>query len=143
MARPLFLAAPERGAAAVGLIDKLLVELQFLTGGAVKASDWFVPHLQVGDVGVEVDAATWFQKSLAALGDARVVVVVLDGAQVDENVAFLLGYAFAAGKPCIGITTDGRAKGPLAEGALRALVHDARGLAGALGTLLREPPERA
>src|SRR5687767_3174568 len=99
MSRPVFLAAPDRGAGALALIEALLRELQVATGGALRGSDVFVPHLQVGDAGVEVDASAWFSRSLEALQEARVVVAVLDGPQADESVAFLVGYAFAAGKP--------------------------------------------
>jgi nucleoside 2-deoxyribosyltransferase len=136
MARPVFLAAPERGAGALALIEALLRELQVATGGALKGSDVFVPHLQVGDPGIEVDAGTYFQRSLAALQDARVVVAVLDGPQVDENVAFLLGYAFAAGKPCVGYVTDARAKGALPEGALGEVAADVTSLCAALAKIL-------
>ncbi len=99
MPRPIFLAAPERGAGALGLVDKIVLELQLATGGALKGSSIFVPHLQAGDAGIDTDAATYFTRSLQAINDARVVVAVLDGPQVDENVAFLVGCAFAAGKP--------------------------------------------
>lgn len=136
MARPVFLAAPESGAGALSLLEGLLRELQVLTGGALKGSHVFVPHLQVGDVGAETDATTYFQRSLEALQEARVVVAVLDGPQVDESVAFWLGYAFAAGKPVVGYVTDRRAKGPMVSGALVATVVDARGLADALAKVL-------
>ncbi len=136
MARPVFLAAPERGAGALALVEALLREIQVATGGALKGSDVFVPHLQVGDPGVDVEASAYFQRSLEALQEARVVVAVLDGPQADEGVAFLLGYAFAAGKPVIGYATDGRAKGPFSEGACAEVVHDVRGLVAALGRAL-------
>lgn len=136
MPRPVFLAAPEAGAGAIGLIDKIILELQLATGGALKGSMVWTPHLQAGDVGVETDAAAYFTKSLTALGEARVVVAVLDGPQVDEGVAFLMGYAFAAGKPVIGYVTDGRTKGPLVEGALADLARDVRELERALARVL-------
>lgn len=136
MTRAIFLAAPERGAGALALIEALLRELQVTTGGALKGSDVFVPHLQVGDVGVEVAPATWFGRTLAALQEARVVVAVLDGPQVDENVAFLLGYAFAAQKPVIGYVTDHRAKGALTDGSCREIATDVQALRDALGRVL-------
>jgi nucleoside 2-deoxyribosyltransferase len=136
MPRPVFLAAPERGAAAHGLIEGLLRELQVATGGALLGSHVFVPHMQIGDVGIETDAATYFSRSLEALNDARVVVAVLDGPQVDENVAFLVGCAFAASKPVIAYHTDRLVKGPLVEGACTAVAHDVRELTAALGKFL-------
>src|SRR5439155_9267703 len=108
--RPVFLAAPERGAGALALVESLVRELQVVTGGALKGSDIFVPHIQVGDVGVEVDAPTFAARTLAALDGARVVIAVLDGAQVDDQVALLVGRAHARGVPVIGYATDGRAK---------------------------------
>lgn len=134
--RPVFLAAPEQGQGALGLVEALLRELQVVTGGALRGSMVFVPHLQLGDVGVEVDAAAFFSRSLEALQAARVVVAVLDGPQVDESVAFFVGYAFAAGKPVVALATDRRAKGPLVEGAVVEVAHDVRALAAALGRLL-------
>ena len=135
-ARPVFLAAPEQGAAALGAIDKVVLELQFATGGALRGTHVFVPHLQVGDVGVETDAAAYFTRSLQALQDARVVVALLDGPQVDESVAFWMGYAFAAGKPVVGLLTDRRAKGPMVAGALVETAADVKGLAAALARIL-------
>lgn len=134
--RLVFLAAPEKGQGARGLVESLVRELQVATGGALKGSDVFVPHVQVGDVGVETDAATFFARSLEALQEARVVVAVLDGPQVDEDVAFWLGYAFAAGKPCVGYHTDGRPKGAMPEGALVQVARDLRALSSALATEL-------
>lgn len=131
--RPVFLAAPERGHGALTHIEALLRELQVVTGGALKGSLVFVPHLHASDT----DATAYFTRSLEALQEARVVVAVLDGAQVDENVAFLLGYAFAAQKPIIGYRTDARETGTLPAGALVETAHDARALAAALAKRLR------
>ena len=136
MPRPVFLAAPDRGAGALALVEALLREIQVATGGALKGSDVFVPHLQVGDAGVDVDPGLLFQRSLEALQEARVVVAVLDGPQADENVSFLLGYAFAAGKPSFAYVTDGRAKGPFVEGAAGEVATDVRGLVAALARVL-------
>ena len=132
MPRPIFLAAPDRGHGAHALIEALLRELQVATGSALKGSDVFVPHLQVGDPGIEVEPTAYFTRSLEALGEARVVVAVLDGAQVDESVAFWMGYACAAEKPVLAYVTDARAKGPMVAGAVLEATHDARQLAAAL-----------
>ncbi len=132
MPRPIFLAAPEAGDAAIGLIDKLFVQLEIASNGALKGSDVYVPHLQIGDVGIDATADAYFTKSLTTLQEARVIVAVLDGAQVDENVAFFLGYAFAAQKPVIAYATDGRKKGPLVDGVIAETVHDVRALVAAL-----------
>lgn len=134
--RRVFLAAPELGDGALAAIDKILVTVEPLSGGALKPADFWVPHLQAGDVGVEVDAAAYFEKSLAALQEASVVVAVLDGPQVDENVAFWAGYAFAAGKPVVGYRSDRRATGVMPAGALVEVVADPRALAKALARRL-------
>lgn len=135
--RRVFLAAPELGTGSLAAVDKILVTMEPLSGGAVKPGDFFVPHLQIGDVGVETDAGAYFEKSLAALQAADVVVAVLDGPQVDENVAFWLGYAFAAGKPVIGYRSDRRATGVMPGGALAETVADPRALAKALARRLK------
>jgi nucleoside 2-deoxyribosyltransferase len=116
----------------LGLVESLLRELQVATGGALPPSHVFVPHLQVGDVGVEVDAAAFADRTLAALRAARVVVALLDGPQADEGVAFLVGYAHALGKPVVGYVTDARAKGALLSEACATGAHDARSLAAEL-----------
>lgn len=138
MPRAIFLAAPDRGQGAHALVEALLRELQVATGGALRGSDVFVPHMQVGSPGVEADAGAYFSGSLAALQEARVVVAVLDGAQVDESVAFWMGYAFAAAKPIVAYATDARAKGPMVSGAVVEAAHDARQLAAALARQLLE-----
>lgn len=133
MPRPIFLAAPESSAADLGAIDKLLVSLEVASGGAVRPSLVFVPHLAIGDVGVETDRATHFSKCLQAVQDARVVVAVLDGPRTDDGVAFLAAYAFAARKPVIGWRTDRRlALHPLVETACSEIVGDVKALAAAL-----------
>lgn len=130
--RPVFLAAPDRGHAAEGLVEALLRELQVATGGALRGSLVFVPHMQVGDVGVDASAEAYFTRSLEAIQQARVVIAVLDGPQVDENVAFWLGYAFAAGRPVVGYRTDRRETGPMVGGALSETAHNGKSLAAAL-----------
>lgn len=132
MARPIFLAAPELGQAATGLLDKILVELQIATGGALSPSLIWNAHVQVGDAGIDVKPEEYFAHTLTALSEARVVVAVIDGAQVDEQVAFLAGYAFAAGKPIIAYHTDNRAKSVLLEGAAAERATDPRQLASLL-----------
>lgn len=129
MPRPVFLAAPERGAAALSLIETIVREMQIVSGGALKGSNIFVPHIQA-------EGDQYFQKTLEALQECRVVIAVLDGPQADENVAFLLGYAFAAGKPVIGYVTDGRHKGAFVEGACAEMARDVRELGAALARAL-------
>jgi nucleoside 2-deoxyribosyltransferase len=60
--------------------------------------------------GVPPDAAAQnvFQNDLRAMERADLLVAVLDGAKVDEDVAFEIGYMFGLGKYCLGLHTDMR-----------------------------------
>lgn len=49
-----------------------------------------------------------FDRDLKGLEQADVVVAILDGPDVDSGTAFEVGYAFAKGKPVIGLKTDMR-----------------------------------
>jgi nucleoside 2-deoxyribosyltransferase len=49
-----------------------------------------------------------FRSCLRAMDSADVVVALLDGADCDSGTAFEIGYAYAKGKPVIGIRTDFR-----------------------------------
>ncbi len=52
-----------------------------------------------------------FSKNLAAIGKSDILVAVIDGADVDSGTAWEIGYAFAKGKPVIGLRTDFRTLG--------------------------------
>jgi nucleoside 2-deoxyribosyltransferase len=60
--------------------------------------------------GVSPDRAakTIFDNDLSAMIAADFLIAVLDGATVDEGVAFETGYMFALGKTCIALQTDVR-----------------------------------
>jgi nucleoside 2-deoxyribosyltransferase len=49
-----------------------------------------------------------FLQDTEAMRAANLGVAVLDGAVVDDGVAFEIGYLFALGTPCIGLQTDVR-----------------------------------
>lgn len=85
--------------------------------------------MNAGDAGIDLKPEDYFSRALTALSEARVVVAVVDGAQVDDGVAFLVGYAFAAQKPVILYRTDGREKSAFIEGAAGETAHDLRDLA--------------
>jgi len=51
---------------------------------------------------------TIFKRDLDGLEWADVVVAILDGTDVDSGTAFEVGYAFARGKPVVGLKTDMR-----------------------------------
>lgn len=133
MAKPIFLAAPDANDADLQLIDKLIVSLQVVTQDEVSGRHVYVPHLAIGDAGVDVAADKWFTKALTAIQDAKVVVAAVDGGKTDDGVAFLMGYAFAAGKPVIAYRTDRRlVPHPLVDLAPATVVSDVKALGAAL-----------
>lgn len=78
-----------------------------------------------------------FEKDIAAIEDCDGVVAVLDGANVDEGVAFEVGFAFARGKPCFGLQTDMRRQlptgnNPMLSASLSAVYSNVPALAQAL-----------
>ncbi len=52
-----------------------------------------------------------FQVNLMALGEADVMVAMLDGPQVDDGTAWEIGYFFMQGKKILGLRTDFRRAG--------------------------------
>jgi nucleoside 2-deoxyribosyltransferase len=82
--------------------------------------DVFLPQRDGGlltklvNEGLSVDAAERrvFEADLHAIAAADVIVSVLDGAHIDEGVAFEVGFAYALGKPCVGLQTDARRQLP-------------------------------
>lgn len=61
---------------------------------------------------VDAAEAEVFQRDISALDNSLLVVALLDGAVVDEGVAFELGYAFGQGISCVGLQTDSRRQLP-------------------------------
>jgi len=49
-----------------------------------------------------------FRRCLSEIDASDVVVAVLDGPDADSGAAFEMGYAYARGKPVIGVRTDYR-----------------------------------
>ncbi|MFW0856002.1 nucleoside 2-deoxyribosyltransferase [Cronobacter dublinensis] len=49
-----------------------------------------------------------FNADITAMNNSDIIIAVLNGAHIDEGVAFELGYCFAKGKRCIGIKEDVR-----------------------------------
>ncbi|MCR5563248.1 MAG: nucleoside 2-deoxyribosyltransferase [Desulfovibrio sp.] len=63
------------------------------------------------------------KKDRSAIDDCDVVVALLDGAQVDDGTAWEIGYAFARGKPVVGIRTDFRNGGDTSHGRVNAMIE--------------------
>jgi nucleoside 2-deoxyribosyltransferase len=70
----------------------------------------FVPHRDAGLLdGTEgIDRQRLFRADLAALDGCDACVALLTGADHDSGTCGELGYAYAKGKPCFGITDDMR-----------------------------------
>jgi nucleoside 2-deoxyribosyltransferase len=49
-----------------------------------------------------------FEKDRLAMASADILIAILDGSNVDEGVAFEIGYMFALGKFCVALQTDVR-----------------------------------
>ena len=54
-----------------------------------------------------------FEKDRKAMEKSDVLIAVLDGATIDEGVAFEIGYMFGLGKYCLGLQTDLRRALPI------------------------------
>jgi len=84
-------------------------------------------------VPLKVAESRVFAQDRRALARADMLVAVLDGAHVDDGVAFELGFASAIGCVCIGLQTDVRralptGNNPMISGGLQEIFHDIGGL---------------
>lgn len=77
----------------------------------------------------EVGETRVFERDRAALLKCDLLVAVLDGAHIDEGVAFEIGFAHARGAHCVGLQTDVRralpsGNNPMISRSLSAIFHD-------------------
>ena len=77
----------------------------------------------------EVAQRRVFAQDLEAMRGATMLVAVLDGAHIDEGVAFEIGFSNALGKVCVGFQTDVRralpsGNNPMIERALGSISAD-------------------
>lgn len=56
----------------------------------------------------EVAETQIFERDRSALSESEMVVAILDGAHIDEGVAFEIGFAHARGCLCLGLQSDVR-----------------------------------
>ena len=85
-------------------IDKICKEL------GIQA---YLPHRDAGLLveGASAEAtAHIFEKDKEAVQYADIIIAVLNGVMVDDGTAWEMGYAYAQGKPIIGIIEDTRLK---------------------------------
>lgn len=66
---------------------------------------------------------TVFHANLQALQECDLMVAILDGPQVDDGVAWEVGYFFSRGKPILGIRTDFRRAGEFPQSRVNAMVE--------------------
>ncbi|MBU3967108.1 MAG: nucleoside 2-deoxyribosyltransferase [Euryarchaeota archaeon] len=62
-----------------------------------------------------------FSKNEAAIDKSDIIVAVVDGADVDSGTAWEIGYAYARGKPILGLRTDFRTLG--IEGTVNLMIE--------------------
>lgn len=62
-----------------------------------------------------------FSKNEAAIEKSDMIVAVVDGADVDSGTAWEIGYAYARGKPILGLRTDFRTLG--IEGTVNLMIE--------------------
>ena len=62
-----------------------------------------------------------FNKNLTGIENSDILVAVLDGADVDSGTAWEIGFAFAKGKPVLGLRTDFRTLG--IEGTVNLMIE--------------------
>jgi len=53
-----------------------------------------------------------FSADITAMKNCDILLAILDGAHIDEGVAFEIGYMYALEKKCIGLQTDTRRQLP-------------------------------
>ena len=72
-----------------------------------------MPQAQGDDCAARDPAAIrgLFNRLVAALDEADIVVAVIDGADADSGVAWEMGYAYAHGIPVVALRTDFRRVG--------------------------------
>ncbi len=75
-----------------------------------------------------------FNKNVAAIERSDIIAAVIDGTDVDSGTAWEIGYAFAKGKPVIGLRTDFRTLG--IEGTVNLMVERSVILCASIAELL-------
>lgn len=104
--------------------------------GALESAGYetFLPHRDaglVGDLSDIQERQRLFRSDMQALETCDLVVALLTGADHDSGTCGELGYAYARGMPCYGLTDDRRSMNNLiwglcAEG--KTIVRDIEGL---------------
>lgn len=64
--------------------------------------------MEIEFLGNEPDFTTIFRRNVESIEISEAVVAILDGSDSDSGTAWECGYAYAKGKPVIGVRTDFR-----------------------------------
>jgi nucleoside 2-deoxyribosyltransferase len=75
-----------------------------------------------------------FSKNETAIKNSDIIVAVVDGADVDSGTAWEIGYAYALGKPILGLRTDFRTLG--IEGTVNLMIERSAELCASIPELL-------
>lgn len=62
-------------------------------------------------VNTQSDKLKIFDKNVQALDNSKIVIAVIDGADIDSGTAWEIGHAYGKGKPIIALVTDFRKQG--------------------------------
>ncbi len=62
-----------------------------------------------------------FSKNEAAIKNSDIIIAVIDGIDIDSGTAWEIGYAYARGKPILGLRTDFRTLG--IEGTVNLMIE--------------------
>lgn len=139
-AKPIFLAVPDYNRSDEARIEGLQRSLNAASNGAIGQRHLRNPHVDIGSPGVEVDDAAYVERYLAGLREARVVLALLDGRQVDDRTAFAVGYARALEIPVVGLWTETRqVASPLLVAACELISGDVREVAAHLAGYVDDP----
>lgn len=129
MACEVYLAAPLFSEAERTFNRSLVSEIETIATAYLPERDGaLMPDLLAKGYSASEAMKMVFNKDIEAIRDCSMLIAVLDGRVVDEGVAVELGFAFAIGKPCIGLKTDFRqlsdfGDNPMIEGLLESKVY--------------------
>lgn len=83
----------------------------------------FFPQEDAEDAKIEhnrLNQAMIFKRCVGGVDSSDLVVAVLDGVDVDSGTAWEIGYAYAKGKPVLGLRTDFR---ELSDGIVNLMIE--------------------
>lgn len=128
--KPVFLALPDHNEGELSRQEALMRELHAASGTAIGNKHVFVPSSALGHPGIDVDEETYVEELRGALEEAEVVLAVLDGRQVDDGTAWIVGWAAAQGKTVYGYWSERRQVAhPLITDACHRITGEVRDLA--------------